>query len=253
MDIEDYAGILYDKEDIIYILSKIGDGASSIVFLCKKNNNDYAIKLYKNTEAFHSENILNYLPPSKHIVRMISNGKGYIDRGNNLETFELTSNFELDDVTYALYEYIPNGELFNYVIIPNNGFYEEIAKKIFYDISSAIELCHKNGVVHGDIKLENIMLSSDFSVKLIDFGFAKKINDEPTEAYYGTRSYSSPEMNCARGGVCGMKNDIFSLGVLLFALVVGCLPFENATFSDPKYKLIVKNKYERVINLINQI
>jgi serine/threonine protein kinase len=124
-------------------------------------------------------------------------------------------------------------------------FSEEISRKIFFDLLKAIEVCHKSGITHGDIKLQNILLNSNFNLKLIDFGFAKNIKDGLISEITGTRFYNAPEMfSCATIGYDGVMADIFSLGIVLFILVMGFYPFDKPNITDNKYKFIVKKDYK---------
>ena len=123
-------------------------------------------------------------------------------------------------------------------------FSEDLSRKIFFDLLKAIEACHKSGISHGDIKLENILFNSNFNLKLIDFGFAKNIKDGPISEVTSTRYYNAPEMFCcATKGYDGVTADIFSMGIILFILVMGFYPFDKPSITDSKYKLISKKDY----------
>ena len=261
MDYEDYAAILHNKDEDYYIIKKIGEGATSFVYL-SLNNKDistekYAIKLYIDEQAYQTETLLlKKIPQNKNIVKLITYGVGFLERGSSLENYEITSYFSNEEVKFAVLEYLPNGELFNYIKIPEIGFNEEISRKIFSDLLEAVEACHKSGISHGDIKLENILLTEDFKIKLIDFGFSRNINDGLIYENIGTSCYISPEVSQApTKGFDGIKNDIFSMGVVLFILIFGFFPFDNATFADNRYKFIINDKFEEFWKLIpfNQI
>ena len=255
MKFEDYAAILHNKEEDYYIIKKIGEGATSYVYLSlnNKDNLEYAIKLYTDEQAYDTETLyLNtIIPHNKFIVKLITNGEGFLERGGSLENFEIANYFSNEEVKFAIFEYLPNGELFNYIKIPEIGFNEEISRKIFSDLLDAVETCHKSGICHCDIKLENILLTEDFKIKLIDFGFSKNINDGLIYENIGTSSYISPEVfQSATKGFDGIKNDIFSMGVILFILIFGFFPFDNATFADNRYKYIINDKFDEFWKLI---
>ena len=96
---------------------------------------------------------------------------------------------------------------------------------------------HGAGVVHRDIKLDNILVNDKMEIKMTDFGFST-YNDNETPTYAGTCPYMAPEVN-NRTTYDGMVADIFSLGVILFVMVTGRIPFRQATENDKHYKLIL--------------
>ena len=197
MDQENYLGTLLIKNGTkLYITKHIGEGATSFVYLAVDNNNkEFALKLYKNSESYSNEiNKIRKILPSKYIVKLILNGQGRLDRGYSYYSYKLFNHFDTGPVEYGLFEYLKNGELQNYVFLLKKKFPEEISRKIFFDILMAVEICHESGISHGDIKLSNIMLSSHFNLKLIDFGFSKNIKDGLISEITGSRFYNAPEM-----------------------------------------------------------
>ena len=247
MDQENYLGILLTKNGTkLYITRHIGEGATSFVYLAvDKYNKEYALKLYKNFESYFNEiNKIRKILPSKYIVKLISNGQGRLERGYSYNSFKLFNHFETGPVEYGLFEYLKNGELQNYVFLLKKKFSEDISRKIFFDILMAVEICHQSGISHGDIKLQNIMLNSNYILKLIDFGFAKNIKDGLISEITGSRFYNAPEMfSCATKGYDGTLSDIFSLGVVLFVLVMGFFPFDKPNITDSRYKFISKKDF----------
>ena len=247
MDHENYLGILLTKNATqLYITKHIGEGATSFVYLAvDKYNKEYALKLYKNSESYFNEiNKIRKILPSKYIVKLISNGQGRLERGYSYFSFKLFNYFETGPVEYGLFEYLKNGELHNYVFLLKKKFSEEISRKIFFDILLAVEMCHQSGISHCDIKLQNIMLNSNFNLKLIDFGFSKNIKDGLISEITGSRYYNAPEMfSCATKGYDGTLADIFSLGVVLFILVMGFYPFDKPNITDSRYKFISKKDF----------
>ena len=247
MDVGNYLGILLTKKgNEFYIMKQIGEGATSIVYLClDKDRKEYAIKLYKNSESYSNEvSRMRSLNPSKYIVKLIASGQGHLERGYSYFSYKLFNHFSTGQIYYAIFEYLKNGELYNYIFLLKKRFSEDISRKIFFDLLKAVEACHKSGITHGDIKLENILLNSNFNLKLIDFGFSKNIKDGLISEITGTRFYNAPEMFCcATKGYDGVYADIFSLGIVLFILVMGFYPFDKPNITDSKYKLISKKDY----------
>ena len=247
MDHENYLGILLTKNGTeLYITKHIGEGATSFVYLAvDRYKKEYALKLYKSSESYSNEiNKIRKILPSKYIVKLISSGQGRLERGYSYYSYKLFNNFETGPVEYGLFEYLKNGELQNYVFLLKKKFSEEISRKIFFDILMAVEICHISGISHGDIKLQNIMLNSSFNLKLIDFGFAKNLKDGLISEITGSRFYNAPEMfSCATKGYDGTLSDIFSLGVVLFVLVMGFYPFDKPNITDSRYKFISKKDF----------
>ena len=247
MDHDNYLGILVTKKGTEFLIIKqIGNGATSVVFLTiDKDNKEYALKLYLDSESYSNEvSRLRSLSPSKYIVKLISYGQGHLERGYSYYSYKLFNHFEPEQVNYAIFEYLKNGDLHNYIFLIKKKFSEDLSRKIFFDLLKAIEACHKSGITHGDIKLENILFNSNFNLKIIDFGFAKNIKDGPISEVTSTRFYNAPEMFCcATKGYDGVTADIFSMGIVLFILVMGFYPFDKPNITDTKYKLISKKDY----------
>lgn len=247
MDHENCLGILLTKKGTeLYIIKPIGEGATSIVYLSvDKDKKEYAVKLYKKAESYSNEiSRFRNLTQSKYIVKLISSGQGHLERGYSYNSYKLFNHFDSDKVYYSIFEYLKNGELHDYIFLLKKKLSEDISRKIFFDLLKAVETCHKCGITHGDIKLQNILFNSNFNIKLIDFGFAKNIKDGLIYEITGTRFYNAPEMfSCATKGYDGISSDIFSLGVVLFILVMGFYPFDKPNITDSRYKYISKKDY----------
>ena len=242
-------GILHTQKqgEEFYIMKLIGQGQYSRVYLSiGKDDQHYAIKIFNDVESFRNETSrLKDLIPSKHIVKLYSFGEGILERGYSIYSYRLFNYFNGEDtIRYAIFEYLPNGELYNYILKIKKKLPEDLSRKIFYDLVKAVETCHKCGITHGDIKLENILLSSNYNIKLIDFGFAKRIDEGLISSLSGTKGYAAPECFLASSKkYSGITSDIFSLGVVLFLLVMGFYPFEKPNCTDNKYKLIMKKDF----------
>ncbi|KAG0196262.1 NUAK SNF1-like kinase 1 [Mortierella sp. GBA30] len=122
-------------------------------------------------------------------------------------------------------ENLTGGELFDY--ISNKGSLEEKeARRIFRQIVLAIHYCHENNVVHRDLKPENILLDSERNVRVADFGFGNNWHkDRHLTTYCGSPFYAAPEMVSGTPYI-GPETDVWSLGVILYVLVCGRLPFD---------------------------
>ncbi|RKO98770.1 hypothetical protein CXG81DRAFT_15462, partial [Caulochytrium protostelioides] len=137
--------------------------------------------------------------------------------------------------------YASRGELFDYIVqcgrIP-----EPEARRMFRQIVSAIDYCHRNSVIHRDLKPENVLLDDDLNVKIIDFGFGNTFHRERVlDTFCGSPFYAAPEMI---RGVCytGPEVDLWSMGVILFAMLCGHLPFDAPVMGD-LYNCISKGQY----------
>lgn len=138
---------------------------------------------------------------------------------------------------YITSEFMPNGDLFGYV--NSDCFDEEWARLIFKQILRGLESLHNDGFAHMDIKLGNILLDSNFLPKLADFGFTIRVPKDallPSSEFKnkGTKHYIPPEI-LEGSEFNGYSADIFALGVVFFALMIGDYPFDSATKKDKKY------------------
>ncbi|XP_077132501.1 NUAK family SNF1-like kinase 1 [Ranitomeya variabilis] len=148
-----------------------------------------------------------------------------------IQVFEV---FESPDKIIIVMEYASSGELYDFI---NNKHQlpESDARRFFRQIVSAVHYCHKNGIVHRDIKLENILLDENLNVKLADFGLSNLYHkNQVLETYCGSPLYASPEI--VKGlPYRGPEVDCWALGVLLYALIYGSMPFD-----DSNYKILAE-------------
>ena len=122
---------------------------------------------------------------------------------------------------YFLLDYASNGCVFFY-IDANFGLPKNLALRFFYQTSLAIKYLHDRGIIHRDIKPENLLFDDKFNVKLCDFGWSCKADeDDIRTSICGTFEYMSPEVVFERRH--GFKVDIWCLGILLFEFLHGCL------------------------------
>ncbi|XP_062544542.1 uncharacterized protein LOC134211571 isoform X4 [Armigeres subalbatus] len=142
---------------------------------------------------------------------------------------------------YLVTEHAARGEIFDH-LVANGRMKEEEASRIFSQIISAVDYCHSKGIVHRDLKAENVLLDNEMNVKLADFGFSNTFCEgTPLRTWCGSPPYAAPEVF---QGVeyDGPKSDIWSLGVVLYVLVCGALPFDGATLHDLR-SVVVAGKF----------
>ncbi|KAK9742173.1 hypothetical protein RND81_03G152900 [Saponaria officinalis] len=160
---------------------------------------------------------------------------------------------------YLVMEYVGGGDLYTKVL-HEGKIGENLARKLFQQLITAVDFCHSRGVCHRDLKLENILLdSSGENVKVADFGLATLPgedydNGSNSGVLYtpcGAFAYMAPEI--IKGEVYdGKKSDIWSCGVILYALVVGYPPFQDENRMRMMYKIRV-GKYDVPLNLCEEI
>ncbi|XP_014900125.1 NUAK family SNF1-like kinase 2 [Poecilia latipinna] len=134
--------------------------------------------------------------------------------------------FENKDKIVIVMEYASQGDLYDYICDKKN-LSEHEARHFFRQIVSAVHYCHQNGIVHRDLKLENILLDGNGNVKIADFGLSNLYHrDEYLQTFCGSPLYASPEI--VNGWPYrGPEVDTWSLGVLLYTLVHGTMPFDG--------------------------
>ncbi|GMG39380.1 unnamed protein product [Ambrosiozyma monospora] len=132
---------------------------------------------------------------------------------------------------YMVLEYYPEGDLFEYLSkrkrIPTDE-----ALKLFTQVVGAVYYMHRNGCCHRDLKLENILLDKKFNVKLSDFGFTRELpfaqhgSKSLLSEFCGTGAYMSPEL-IRKEPYSGIKTDVWALGVILYTMIAGEMPFDD--------------------------
>ncbi|XP_063811180.1 NUAK family SNF1-like kinase 2 [Pseudophryne corroboree] len=137
--------------------------------------------------------------------------------------------FENSSKIVIVMEYASQGDLYDY-ISERQRLSEQEARRFFRQIVSAMQHCHENGIVHRDLKLENILLDENKNVKIADFGLSNIYHsDSYLQTYCGSPLYASPEIVNGRP-YTGPEVDSWSLGVLLYILVHGCMPFDGQDY-----------------------
>jgi MAP/microtubule affinity-regulating kinase len=146
---------------------------------------------------------------------------------------------------YLVLELAGGGELFDY-IVARGRLREKEARKFFRQIISGVEYCHSSLVIHRDLKPENLLLDVDGNIKINDFGFSNiMVPGERFSTFCGSVSYVAPEI-IKNIKYVGPEIDIWSMGVILYTLVCGRLPWPETTDGSPAITNIIDGDYDVV-------
>lgn len=143
---------------------------------------------------------------------------------------------------FLVMEYVPNGELFDYIC--NKGKLDEReARTFFQQIISGVDCCHRSKVVHRDLKPENLLLDKNNNVRIADFGLSNILTDgEFLKTSCGSPNYAAPEVISGKL-YAGPEVDVWSSGVILYALLCGTLPFDDDN-TNKLFQKIKRGVYE---------
>ncbi|GKU87365.1 hypothetical protein SLEP1_g1773 [Rubroshorea leprosula] len=145
---------------------------------------------------------------------------------------------------FFIMEYVRGGELFGKVV--KGKLKEDLARRYFQQLISAVDFCHSRGVSHRDLKPENLLLDENEDLKISDFGLSalpeQLRNDGLLHTQCGTPAYVAPEV-LRKKGYDGSKADIWSCGVILYVLLAGFLPFQDENLMN-MYRKIFKAEFE---------
>lgn len=224
---------VFDEYDIDK--KPVGQGAFGIVYKAKEKNTG----LVRAIKQVMNQNIKNYDGFMNEVTALKT-----LDHPNIIKLFEV---YEDKECVFLVQEFCEGGELFDY-IAENEHLSEKEAARVFHQITSSILYCHKNCICHRDLKPDNFMLSKKGEgspVKLIDFGLSRsffKYQDKGggemlrMETRAGTALYMAPEvLKKDYSNAC----DTWSLGVILYIMLSGLLPFEGTT--DAEIEDSIKN------------
>jgi len=175
--------------------------------------------------------------PSKYVVREMEAGKAVKHSG----VAAAIKSWEDEEGFYFLMEYIKGLDLITLMESRDGEALSEAAtKEIFSQLMDALTHIHARGVAHRDIKLDNIMIDAQGKVKLIDFGLCKTGGAEECNGRVGSNEYCAPEVYRTKQIYNGYQADIWSTGIVLYALLFGCFPFNTNDCRLMKMGLEVK-------------
>ena len=202
------------------IIKEIGSGGMANVYLarCRVLNRLVAIKVLKAEFANDSEFLSRFNKEAQAAAA--------INSPNIVNVYDVGHD---GDIHYIVMEYVEGKTLKEYIDEHGMLSWQQTVEYAI-QICSALDKAHKHGVIHRDIKPQNIILTNDGVLKVTDFGIARATSAETVnmgESTMGSVHYFSPEQ--ARGGFTDEKSDIYSLGVVMYELVTGRLPFNGDT------------------------
>ena len=199
------------------VIKNLGEGTSAKVKLCinTETGEKVAIKLIKKS-LFETK-----VDFKRKIMREIALMR-FLEHPHIIRLHEV---FESKNHLYLILEYAQNGELYDFLV--NRRFLKpDTAMKFFRQIIYGIDFLHSNSICHRDLKPENILLDENNNLKIADFGFARWMKTNTAITSCGSPHYAAPEV--VKGAPYdGRAADVWSTGVILFALLAGYLPFDD--------------------------
>nr|WP_288524308.1 Stk1 family PASTA domain-containing Ser/Thr kinase [uncultured Clostridium sp.] len=216
------------------LLQCVGEGGMSFVYKakCRKLNRFVAVKILKD-EFKNNEEIVRRFKKEATAIANLSNPNvvNVLDVGTQ------------DDINYIVMEYI-EGKTLKDIINEKGALPYEIAISIGIKVAKALECAHKSGIIHRDVKPQNILVTEEGVVKVTDFGIAKSMDSSTiahTNSVMGSAHYFSPEQ--AKGTYTDYRTDLYSLGIVLYEMVTGVVPFNG----DSPVTVAVKHIQEKAI------
>ncbi|MBA2320828.1 MAG: serine/threonine protein kinase, partial [Deltaproteobacteria bacterium] len=238
------SGVIGSFLDKYEVLEKVGEGGMATVYRGRHAtlNRDVAIKVLHPHLSSSTRNRKRFAREARAIE--------HLRHPNILEIFDYSGTDAGE--CYIVTEFVL-GDTLSALLWRRGRLPPEVAASMALDLSRALSYAHREGILHRDLKPDNVMIRSDGTVKLMDFGIARFLDESQvtmTGALVGSPAYMSPEQ--AKEGKLDVRSDLFSLGTLLFQTTTGQLPFSG---SNPSVilKNIVEGNRPAVVELVPAI
>ncbi|XP_052006641.1 MAP/microtubule affinity-regulating kinase 3-like isoform X2 [Xyrauchen texanus] len=213
------------------LLKTIGKGNFAKVKLARHilTGSEVAIKMIDKTQL----NPTSLQKLSREVTIMKN-----LNHPNIVKLFEV---IETEKTLFLVMEYASGGEVFDY-LVAHGRMKEKEARAKFRQIVSAVQYCHQKHIVHRDLKAENLLLDADMNIKIADFGFSNEFMvGNKLDTFCGSPPYAAPELFQGKK-YDGPEVDVWSLGVILYTLVSGSLPFDGQNLKELRER-VLRGKY----------
>ncbi|XP_076131547.1 MAP/microtubule affinity-regulating kinase 3-like [Alosa pseudoharengus] len=213
------------------LLKTIGKGNFAKVKLARHilTGREVAIKIIDKTQL--NPTSLQKLFREVRIMKLLNHP-------NIVKLFEV---IETEKTLFLVMEYASGGEVFDY-LVAHGRMKEKEARAKFRQIVSAVQYCHQKHIVHRDLKAENLLLDADMNIKIADFGFSNEFTmGSKLDTFCGSPPYAAPELFQGKK-YDGPEVDVWSLGVILYTLVSGSLPFDGQNLKELRER-VLRGKY----------
>lgn len=228
------SGAIGDKIEDFKVLTLLGKGSFACVYRAKsvKTGLEVAIKTI-DKKAMHKAGM----------VQRVTNEVEIHCRLKHPSVLELYNYFEDSNYVYLVLEMCHNGEMSRYIKDRKMPFSEDEARHFMHQIVKGMLYLHTHGILHRDLTLSNLLLTNNMNIKIADFGLATQLK-LPNEKHFtmcGTPNYISPEV--ATRSAHGLESDVWSLGCMFYAFLMGRPPFDTATVKHTLSKVVL-GEYE---------
>ena len=212
------------------VIRTIGSGSTGKVKLAVNLNNGLKVAVKIISRKYIQEPGKNSKETPASRRRRILREAAILNLASHPNIVRLHDLYVTDEYYCMVFEYVDGGQMLDY-IISRGKLAEPAARRFFSQLISAVAYCHANGIVHRDLKIENVLIDGRGDVKLVDFGLSNFYDpDAKLKTFCGSLYFAAPEL--LKGiTYTGPEVDVWSLGIILYVLVAGKVPFDDKSLS----------------------